>query len=99
MIVGKGKWTFNKPKEVPFLKPVYRSGVVPGGKKRIHPTQKNLQVIEDIIKVHSNEGDTVFDPFSGSGTTALGCIHLNRNFIGCEIDENYYTKAMKRLCL
>ncbi|MDY5891858.1 MAG: site-specific DNA-methyltransferase [Candidatus Onthovivens sp.] len=98
-VKGKGKWTFNKPKEVPFLKPVYRSGVVPGGKKRIHPTQKNLQVIEDIIKVHSNEGDTVFDPFSGSGTTALGCIHLNRNFIGCEIDENYYTKAMKRLCL
>lgn len=98
-VKGKGKWTFNKPKDEPFLKPVYRSGVVPGGKNRIHPTQKNLKVIEEIIKVHSNPGDLVFDPFSGSGTTALACINLERNFIGCEIDETYFKKAKKRLCL
>lgn len=61
-VKGKSKWTFNKPSEASFLKPVYKSGVVPGGKNRIHPTQKNLQIIEEIIKVHSNKGDLVFDP-------------------------------------
>lgn len=98
-VKGKGKWTFNKPNDVPFLKPLYRSGVVLGGKKRIHPTQKSLQVIEEIIKVHSNEGDLIFDPFSGSGTTALGCINLKRNFIGCEIDKTYFERAKERLCI
>lgn len=97
-VKGKGKWTFNKPAGVPFLKPLYKSGVVLGGKKRIHPTQKSLQVIEEIIKVHSNEGDLIFDPFSGSGTTALGCINLKRNFIGCEIEKNYFESAKKRIC-
>ena len=93
----KSKWTFNKPQKVPYLKPVYKSGVVPGGKKRIHPTQKHLEVIKEILKVHSNENDLVFDPFAGSGTTAVACKDLNRNFIGSEIDKNYYLKAMDRL--
>ena len=97
-VKGKGKWTFNKNPDVPFLKPVYKSGVVLGS-KRIHPTQKSLQVFEDIIQVHSNEGDLVFDPFSGSGTTALACSKLGRNFIGSEIDKNYFEKAKARLCL
>ncbi len=96
-VKGSKKWTFNKPESVPYLRPVFKSGLVPGGKNRIHPTQKHLGIIEEIIKVHSNPDDLIFDPFSGSGTTALACKNLGRNFIGSEIDKQYYEKAIKRL--
>lgn len=96
-VKGKKKWTFNKPNEISYLRPMFRTGVLLGGKKRIHPTQKSLEVFADLIKIHSNENDIVFDPFSGSGTTAVACKMLNRRFIGCEIDENYYQKAIERL--
>lgn len=96
-VKGKKKWTFNKPESIPYLRPVFKSGLVPGGKKRIHPTQKHLGIIEEIIKIHSNQGDLIFDPFSGSGTTALACKNLGRNFIGSEIEKEYYDKAIKRL--
>lgn len=94
---GNKGWTFNKPEEKPYIKPVYVSGVVPGGKNRIHPTQKNLEVIKEIIKVHTNPGDIVFDPFSGSGTTLVACKETGRHAIGVEIDENYYKKSVERL--
>jgi len=96
-VKGKKKWTFNKPINVPYLRPKFVHGVVLGGSKRIHPTQKSLELFEDLLKIHSNEGDIVFDPFTGSGTTALACKRLNRNFVGSEIDANYYKKAIKRL--
>lgn len=95
-IKGEKGWTFNKPQEKSYLKPVYVSGVVPGGKKRIHPTQKNLDVLEELIKVHTNENDLVFDPFSGSGTTALACKNTNRKTIGVEIDKKYFDKSVER---
>jgi len=94
---GNKGWTFNKPSDKPYLKPLYVSGVVPGGKKRIHPTQKNLEVIEEIMKVHTNPGDLVFDPFSGSGTTVLAGKETGRNVIGVEIDENYFNKSVERI--
>lgn len=96
--VKKGaKWTFNKPEEVSYLKPVITTGVVPGGKKRLHPTQKHLEVLEKLVKVHTNEGDLVFDPFLGSGTTAVACKNNNRNVIGSEIEKEYYDITMRRL--
>ena len=98
-VKGKGKWTFNRPADVPYLKPVFRTGMVPGGKKRIHPTQKHMDVIRSLVEIHSNEGDLVFDPFAGSGTTGLACIYTGRKFIGAEIDKKYYDKAAVRLCL
>ena len=96
-VKGTKKWTFNKPASVSYLRPKFTHGVVLGGKKRIHPTQKSLELFEDIIKIHSNENDLIFDPFSGSGTTAVACLKLDRNFVGSEIDESYYEKAKKRL--
>lgn len=92
-----GKWTFNKPEGVSYLKPLYQCASVGGGEKRIHPTQKPLKLIEDIIKVHTNEGDIVLDLFAGSATTAEACLKNNRIFIGSELDETYYKKAMERL--
>ena len=96
-VKGKKKWTFNKPANVSYLRPKFVHGVVLGGSKRIHPTQKRLDLFEDIIKIHSNKGDLVFDPFCGSGTTAVACKKLDRNFVGSEIDANYYQKAIKRI--
>jgi site-specific DNA-methyltransferase (adenine-specific) len=53
--------------------------------------------MEDIIKVHTNENDLVLDPFMGSGTTILGCKNLNRNFIGIELNEEYFAIAKSRI--
>lgn len=96
--VKEGKpWTFNKPKKVGYLKPEIITGVVPGGKKRLHPTQKHLEVMEKLIEIHTNENDLIYDPFLGSGTTALACKNLKRNMIGSEIDEKYYKVSMERV--
>lgn len=95
-VKGKKRWVFNKPKNLPYLKAVFKSGVVLGS-KRLHPTQKQLSVIEEILRIHTNENDLVFDPFSGSGTTALACINNTRKFIGSEIDKKYFDIACSRL--
>lgn len=66
-------------------------------KGRFHPTQKPLELIKELITKHSNEGDTVLDCFSGSGTTGVAAIQTNRQFIGCEINPEYYEKSKKRI--
>lgn len=91
-----GKWTFNKPEGTSYLRPIYKCPSVVS-KKRIHPTQKPLKLIEDILKVHTNENDIVLDLFTGSGTTAEACLKNNRIFVGSELDEEFYRKAMERL--
>jgi len=65
--------------------------------KRYHPTQKPLRLMEYLIENFSKEGDLVFDPFLGSGTTAVACKVLGRNFIGIEINSDYCKIAEKRL--
>lgn len=62
-----------------------------------HPTQKPIQIIDYLIKILSNEGDLVLDPFMGSGTTGESAIKLNRNFIGIELDKNYFEIAENRI--
>ena len=65
--------------------------------KKIHPTQKALEVIKRLIENHSNPGDLILDPFMGSGTTAVAAMQLNRNFVGCDIEAKYVDTAMERL--
>nr|DAV13088.1 MAG TPA: adenine-specific methyltransferase [Bacteriophage sp.] len=65
----------------------------PCGRNKIHPTQKPLPLISYLIESSSNEGDTVFDPCMGSGTTGEACLKLNRKFIGCELNTTYYLAA------
>lgn len=62
-----------------------------------HPCPVPVELMERIIKLTTNEGDLIFDPFMGSGTTAIACINTNRRFIGTEIDELYYDMAKKRI--
>ena len=66
-------------------------------KGRFHPTQKPLAFMEALIKKHSNVGDVVMDTFAGSAATLLAAKNLGRSYIGCEIDEEYYNKAVARL--
>lgn len=66
-------------------------------KSRIHPTQKPLSLINRIIMASSNEGDIILDPFMGSGTTAISCLINKREFIGFEVDEQYFHDSEKRI--
>jgi site-specific DNA-methyltransferase (adenine-specific) len=65
--------------------------------KVAHPTQKPLSVISPLIAASTSEGDTILDPFTGSGTTGVACVQTGRKFIGCEIDEKYVEIARKRI--
>lgn len=62
-----------------------------------HPTVKPQFIIENLIINSSKEDELVLDPFMGSGTTGAACKKLNRNFIGIEIDKNYYNTAVNRI--
>ena len=62
-----------------------------------HPTQKPIKVLEHIIKIASNKGDHVFDPFMGVGSTGVAALNLGRRFTGVEIDSEYFEAADKRL--
>ena len=63
----------------------------------VHPTQKSVEVFESMIKICSDENSIVLDPFSGSGTFAIASLNTNRQFIGYEIDPQYYKLSLERL--
>jgi site-specific DNA-methyltransferase (adenine-specific) len=65
--------------------------------KTSHPTEKPESLMRHFIEIHSSDNDTVLDCFMGSGTTAIACKELGRNFIGIEIDEKYFEIAKKRI--
>ena len=72
---------------------------VPNIKKgtKLHPTQKPIKLMKILIENSSNENDIVLDPFMGVGSTVLAALKSNRQFIGFEIDENYYNIAAERI--
>lgn len=86
--------TFNRPvKKIVFR----QQGFINDSEDtRYHPTQKPTELLEILIEEFSKEGDTILDPFIGSGTTARACINTNRNYIGFELDEHYYNVAIQR---
>ena len=89
--VKGGKATFNSKYDNGIYDyPIY------GGKDRFHPTQKSLPMFEELIKKHSNEGDTIVDPYAGSGTTAVAAINTNRIYVCCEPDDVYFEKGKVR---
>jgi site-specific DNA-methyltransferase (adenine-specific) len=63
----------------------------------LHPTQKPVSLLEELIKTFSNEGDIVLDNCMGSGSTGVACINTNRNFIGIELNEKYFNIATERI--
>lgn len=62
-----------------------------------HITPKPVEAIKRTIELHTKEGDTVLDCFMGSGTTAVACLNTNRNYIGFELEKEYYDLANKRI--
>ena len=65
--------------------------------KNIHDTEKPIELMEVLVNNSSQENELVLDPFMGVGSTGVACINTNRNFIGMELDENYFNIAKERI--
>lgn len=93
-VKGKG-WTFNRQRTN------YENAIFPystvNPRVRKHPTEKPEALIVDLLKIHSNEGDLVLDPFSGSGVISAMAYRFDRHCIGFEVDETYYKDSVERL--
>ena len=93
MGVKCGKPTFNGEYDNgDYLYPIPRHN----GKK-IHPTQKPLDLFRELVLKHSNPGDMVIDPFLGSGTTGVAAVENDRLFLGCDIDPHYANESEERI--
>jgi len=77
----------NYPKSIVSVKP----------ERGIHPTQKPVALMEYLVKTYTQENETVLDFTMGSGSTGVACVNTNRNFIGIELDENYFNIAKQRI--
>jgi len=64
---------------------------------RLHPNQKPIKLLNKLIRLISTEGDLVFDPFIGSGTTAVAADRLGRRWFGCDVSSDYVAMAMERI--
>ena len=69
----------------------------PNGHSKVHPTEKNHNLLKQLIEDNSNVGDVIFDPCSGSGSHGVVAIENNRAFIGCEINTHYCTLGNQRI--
>ena len=93
-----GKWTFNRLTDT-YEIPEITGGLTPKSEKLNggHSTQKPVYLMEWLLERLTRGGDAILDPFMGSGTTGVACKNLNRNFIGMELDEEYFEIAKKRI--
>ncbi|MDB4426011.1 DNA methyltransferase, partial [bacterium] len=64
---------------------------------KLHPTQKPVDLLQYLLEKFSDHNQNVFDPFMGSGSTGVACVNTGRNFIGIELDENYFNIASERI--
>ena len=69
----------------------------PNQSDRIHPTQKPVKLYEWILKNYAKPGQTIFDSHMGSGSSAIACNNLGFEYVGCELDEDYYNAACERI--
>ena len=69
----------------------------PIGRSKLHPTEKNHLLLQELILDNSNENDLILDPCMGSGSTGVVALQNNRNFLGIELDQNYFEIAKNRL--
>jgi len=88
---------YNKGRVVKSIVSIFNS--VKTSHSQIHPTEKPVKLMEILIElVDNNFNDfTVFDPFAGSAATGVACYNKNKNFIGCEIDNEYFNAAVNRI--
>lgn len=91
------KWNFTKQNEMHnfFESPICMQPE--RLKEPKHPAQKPVRLLEHIIKIASNEGDVVLDPFMGVGSTGVAALNNKRKFIGCEIEKEYFDATVERI--
>jgi site-specific DNA-methyltransferase (adenine-specific) len=89
----------NSPNPSSQVSSVWRIPTVPRSEKRhgYHPTQKPLRLVRRALLASTHEGELVFDPFCGSGTTAVAAKELNRAFVGAELEEEFAKLAGRRI--
>lgn len=77
----------------------YKSNVLeyPKSYNHYHPTEKPVPLLKDLILTYSDAGDTILDFTMGSGSTGVACLQTDRNFIGIELDAEYYEMAKQRI--
>ena len=100
----KPNFMFNKGREIPLTKGYPKNIISINNKEKethpskvLHNTQKPVALMEYLIKTYTNENETVLDFTMGSGSTGVGCVNTNRNFIGIEMDSNYFDIAEQRI--
>ena len=86
------KWIFNR-QDAGYQRPKFVCSIDKG----LHPTQKPLKLMEELVKIHSNPGDLILDCFAGSGTTCLAANNLGRKYLGFENNKEYFDISVKRL--
>lgn len=100
--IGRGKnrcYGEFKQTEVVLTNRKYPVSIIKAPKEHknfFHPTQKSVALLEYLIRTYSNEGDTILDNTMGSGSTGVACVNTKRNFIGIELDDEYFAIADKR---
>lgn len=96
LVKKNAKWVFNRLDDK-YQRPKFVGSLTPQNERTGHTTQKPVYLMEEIIKIHSNENDLILDPFMGSGTTGVACKNLNRKFIGIELDDKYFEISKERI--
>jgi hypothetical protein len=76
---------------------VYTHLTNPPDRTGLHPTEKPIKLMAEILRDFTNAYETILDPFMGSGTTGVACVKLGRKFIGIELDEKYFEIACRRI--
>ena len=89
------KWTFHRQCDT-YQRPMFECSIVSGSEK-LHPTQKPIKLMEELLKIHSNKNDIILDPFMGSGSTIIACINQQRHYIGFELEHSHFLGAEKRI--
>jgi len=87
-------WNFGKQNDMHNF---FESGICQGNERLDHPTQKPLGIIEHLMRIASNPGDVVLDPFMGTGTIPYVAASMGRRYIGYEKEEKYFEMAQKRI--
>ena len=91
------KWIFNKDNDKVYQRGFIQTPTLLGKERTKHPTQKPIYLMKEIIRIHTEEKQTIFDPFMGVGSTGVAALNLGRNFIGCEKELEWFQLAQNRL--
>ena len=97
IIYVRGKGAYWNSDEILNIKYKLKQYPIINDKNKLHPTEKPIKLLEELIRLHTKENDVILDCFMGSGSTGVACKNLNRNFVGIELNKEYFEIAKKRM--